>query len=131
MKTFLIIFGIIILLWIIKKSINNAARKSLDWGIPVLLGTNIQDNSIFRQIMMDDINKRIANGATVTREGKEVASYFSVDGRNHIYHTASPHYQPKEVYSTTAKFGRNFELIIYIWITEGLTYDYPFEIKYL
>ena len=130
MNILLIILCVIILLWIIKKSINNAARKSLNWGTPVLLGNNIIDNSTFRQIMMDDMNKKIANGATVTREGKEIAGYFNVDGRNHIYHTASPHYQPKEVYSSSAKFGRNFELIVYIWITEGLTYDYSFEIKY-
>ena len=130
MKTFFIILGVIALLWIIKKSINNAARKSLNWETPVLLGNNIQDSSLFRQIMKNDMDKRIANGATVTKEGNGIPGFLNVDGRNHIYRTASPHYQPKEVYSTTAKFGRNFELVVYIWITEGLTYDYSFEIKY-
>jgi hypothetical protein len=129
MTTFIIILAVLVVLWIIKKFINTIARKSLHWETPVLLGSEIQDGSIFRQIILDDMNKKIANGATVTREGKEIPAYFRMDGRNYIYRTASPHYKVGEVYSTTAKYGK-FILIVYIWIDKGWTHDAPYEIKY-
>jgi hypothetical protein len=130
MKIIIVILVIIIILWIIKKSTTNIAKSQLSWDTPVLLGNDIQDGSIFRQIILDDMNKKIANGAIVTKEGKEIPSSFSIAGRNHIYHTASPHYKPGEVYLTTARYGRNMAFVVYIWIDRGFTYDAPYEIKF-
>jgi hypothetical protein len=124
------ILGGIILIFGLLKSSSKRAVDRFNWQTPVLLGTNIQDGSIFRQIIIDDMNKEIANGATVIREGREIPESIRIAGRNHIYLRASPHYQVGEVYSTIAQISHDQSFIVYIWIDKGWTHDAPYEIRY-
>ena len=125
----IILLGIVVL-FIFHKVTTKVAKNMLKWETPVLLSRNIQDIATFNQIILDDMNKKISNGAIVTNEGKGIPSSFSVAGRNHIYHTTIPRYQVGEVYSTMAKNGSNKAFIVYIWIDKGWTHDAPYEIKF-
>ena len=129
MKVFLIILGVIILIIIIKSFVRKSVVKSLNWNNPILLGNNVQTNTEFRQIVLEDMDSKIKNGAKVIKEGNEIPGYLSVDGRNSIYTNASPRYQVGQVYSASAYSGSNSYFIVYIWIDKGFTYDIPYELK--
>jgi hypothetical protein len=133
MNTFfiiLVILAVIVVFNLMKSGVRKTAINSLNWENPVLLGDDIQSSTEFRQIVLDDMNAKIAKGAEVIKEGKEIPGYLSVDGRNSIYHNASPHYQVGQVYSTSSRSGLNSYFIVYIWINEGITYDAPYEVRY-
>ena len=128
MTIFIIIVIVIVIIVIVKSSAKKAVINSLNWEKPLLLGNDIQSNTDFRQIILDDMNLKIAKGAKVLKEGNEIPGYLSVDGRNFIYTNASPRYTVGQVYSTSARSGTNSNFIVYIWIDKDLTYDAPYEI---
>jgi hypothetical protein len=130
MAVFLIILAVVVVIIIIKSLTKKAVVNSLNWEKPILLGNDVQVNTDFRQIILDDMNSKISKGAIVIKEGNEIPGYLSVDGRNSIYSNTSPRYQVGQVYSTSARSGANSYFIVYIWIDKGITYDAPYEIKY-